>query len=70
MQNIPNVTITERQNKIIEFVKQNWSINNSECQKIIGVSRETVTRDLRALVEFGILMQYGSAGRGARYKLK
>jgi ATP-dependent DNA helicase RecG len=62
--------LNERQVKAVMYVMENGSITNSEYQKFSDVSRETITRDLKELIDKGILQSSGQKGAGAFYVLK
>jgi predicted HTH transcriptional regulator len=51
-------------------IKQHGSINNSQCQGLMQISRITATRELKILIDANILIQEGIIGRGTKYKLK
>lgn len=61
--------LNERQKKVVEYVKQNGRITNSEHQDLTGVRRKTAMRDLNELVDLRILELIG-AKRGAHYVLR
>ncbi len=61
--------LNERQIKAILFAVENGSISNSQYQKLSGVARITATRDLKELVEKGILIFSGTKGAGSSYRL-
>lgn len=63
-------TLSARQQKIIEHIKQHGQIANAEYQAIADVSKRTATRDLTELVDKGILVLQGEKGRGTTYRLK
>ncbi|WP_204374910.1 RNA-binding domain-containing protein [Sunxiuqinia dokdonensis] len=58
----------EKVAQIIEYVIANESINNTEVQKLLKVSKPTATRLLKQ-TEFWLEMQ-GAHGRGTHYELK
>src|SRR5579863_9164414 len=66
----PALELTERQQKVVEYVKQHGSITNTEFQEIAGISKRSVTRELKILMDCGLLVQEGTVGRGIKYKLK
>lgn len=47
--------LNERQKEAFEYVLENGMITNSTFQKITGAERKTVARDLKELVELGLL---------------
>lgn len=61
--------LNERQVKAVLYVVENGSIDNSSYQRLFGVSRITATRDLKELVNKGILISSGTAGAGSKYHL-
>jgi len=62
--------LSERQIKVIEFLKENSVVTNKVHQRIFKVSKATATRDLTDLVEkFKLLERYGDVGAGTSYKL-
>ncbi len=62
--------LTQRQLSIIDYVKKQGSISNSEYQKIGTVSKRTATRELNELATKKILISEGTKGRGVVYKLR
>ena len=60
--------IDEKVAQIIEYTIANESINNTEVQKLLSVSKPTATRLLKQ-TEFWLKMQ-GVHGKGTRYELK
>ena len=54
------VKISERQKQIIEIVKENPNILQTELAERFGVRRETIYRDMKKLVEAGILCRSDS----------
>jgi ATP-dependent DNA helicase RecG len=64
------ISLTERQLKVVEYVKQNGSITNAIYREITGATRETAKRELKKLTTENILVQEGSTGQGIKYKLK
>ena len=61
--------LNERQIKAVMYVKEKQKITNNEYQKLCGISRQMTTIDLKALVNKGIFIQIGKAGRGIAYQL-
>jgi ATP-dependent DNA helicase RecG len=61
--------LSERQIKAVLYVKENGKITNKEFQRINFVSRETSSRDLKSLVELGILKASGTKGAGSYFDL-
>ena len=60
--------LSERQIKAVMWVKEKGSITNSKYRQITGLSHDGAFRDLRDLVEKGVLKVSGK-GRSVRYKL-
>jgi DNA-binding transcriptional ArsR family regulator len=55
-----------RQLQVIDYLKQNSSINIFELSSKLHISKPTATRDLSKLVELGIVTRIGK-GRATRY---
>jgi len=61
------ISLSERQMKIMEYVGQNGEITMAEARKVLTmVSEDTILRDLKYLKETGILSKKGST-KSARY---
>jgi len=61
------ISLTERQMKIMEYIGQNGGISMAEARKVLSmVSEDTILRDLKFLKESGILSKKGST-KLARY---
>jgi ATP-dependent DNA helicase RecG len=58
----------ERQIDAVEYVKQKSSMTNADYVRLTGVSRNWATKELKELVEKGILHHVGK-GKGSRYRL-
>jgi fido (protein-threonine AMPylation protein) len=54
------VKISERQKKILEIVKKNPNVLQTELAERFGVRRETIYRDMKKLVNMGILCRSDS----------
>jgi len=54
------VKISERQKQILEIVKENPNVLQTELAERFGVRRETISRDMRKLVDMGILCRSDS----------
>ncbi len=67
--NLLKMELNERQIKAVMYVKEKKKITNKEYQKLCGISRQMTTIDLKALVNKGIFIQIGKAGRGIAYQL-
>jgi ATP-dependent DNA helicase RecG len=62
--------LNERQIKAVMYVKEKGKITNQEFQKLLNVSKRTVTNDLEDLVKRQLFEKVGTRGRGTFYKLK
>lgn len=58
--------LNERQKEIIAYVLENGSVTSGWCRKKFNVAYQTVYRDLKELMDAGLLKQEGS-GRSTRY---
>lgn len=54
------VKISERQKQILDIVKENPNVLQTELAEHFGVRRETIHRDMKKLVEAGILCRSDS----------
>jgi ATP-dependent DNA helicase RecG len=61
--------LSERQRKIVEYLKEHGRITRSICMKILDVSKDTAVRELSYLKSKGAVGQRG-VGRGICYVLK
>ncbi len=61
--------LNERQIKAVKFVKNHAQITNAEYQEEFDVARRTATRDLKELVEKGVLKSSDMKGAGAYYEI-
>ncbi|RJS80480.1 transcriptional regulator [Methanophagales archaeon] len=61
--------LNERQIKAVRYVKEKGKITNKEYYTINNISRQMATIDLANLVEKGIFMRTGKAGKGIAYQL-
>jgi len=61
--------LNDRQKKGLAILKLNGTITNREYQSEAGAIARTATRDLKKLVEIGLLRQIGTTGRNTRYIL-
>lgn len=66
----PILELTERQQKVVEYIKQHGSITNTIFQDLAGISARTATRELKKLTDMGALIQEGTTGIGTNYRLK
>jgi hypothetical protein len=62
--------LTERQIGIVNALREQASITNTDVQKQFGVSKRQATEDLAALEERQVVERKGTTGRGTRYVLK
>jgi len=62
-------SLPKYQQGILDYLKINKKITNSEYQKIRGVKKRQATEELKELVEKGILKKIGARGRGTYYVL-
>lgn len=64
-------TINERQRKIINKLLDGFEgkLTSSKYAKINGCSQDTALRDIKLLIEYGILEEKGESRRGASYAL-
>jgi len=60
--------VDERLIQIVEYVRDNGDINNSEVQKLLNVSKPTATRLLKQAEKW--LAQQGKVGKGTYYVFK
>ena len=54
------VKISERQKQILDIVKENPNILQTELAERFGVRRETIYRDMKKLVGLGVLSRSDS----------
>lgn len=59
--------LNERQIKAVIYVKEKGRITNRDYQELNKCSRNTVTNDLRKLIQKGIIKESGKKGAGAFY---
>ena len=60
--------LNERQMKAVEYIKFHGRITNADHQRVADCPQRTATRDLKKLVQNGIITLEGK-GRGAQYRL-
>ena len=60
--------LNERQRTIVACVLEKGSVTSGWCRKQFGITYDTANRDLRALMDFGIL-ERKSSGPGTRYEI-
>lgn len=63
------IKLTSKNLKILEYIHLNGSITNSEVQKILNISRQGAYKDLRSLMDKGIILKKGGS-RSTYYILK
>ncbi len=63
------IRLTEKMLKILEYLHLNGSITNSEVQKLLNISRQGAYKDLRSLMDKGIIEKKGGS-RSTYYILK
>lgn len=63
------IKLTEKKLKILEYIHLNGSITNSEVQKLLNISRQGAYKDLRNLMDKGIIAKKGGS-RSTYYILK
>ena len=61
--------LNERQIEAVMYVKEKGRITNKEYQQLTGVSRQMATLELKDLVDNGVFLKVGKAGRGIAYQL-
>jgi len=61
--------LNERQIKAVMYVKQKGKITNKDYIRLSGISRQMATIDLGELVDKGIFIKSGKAGKGIAYQL-
>jgi ATP-dependent DNA helicase RecG len=59
--------LNDRQIKAVKYLKERGKITNREYQELNTCSRNTVTNDLRKLIQKGIIKESGKKGAGAFY---
>ena len=66
-ENLKKLGLNERQIKAVMYVKEKGKITNKEFKELYDISRQTITRDLTALVQKKVLRLIGKGKRDARY---
>jgi len=61
--------LNERQIKAVLYAKEKGKITNKEYREINTISRQMATIDLSILVEKGMFIRTGKAGKGIAYQL-
>lgn len=67
--NLKELGLNERQMKAVLYIKAHNKITSKEYQELTSISRQMATIDLKKLVEKGVFVKTGKAGRGIAYKL-
>jgi ATP-dependent DNA helicase RecG len=67
---IAALRLNDRQKKAILYIKQNGSITNKQYQELSKVTDRTVLRDVKELIEKGVLYKIGTTGRATHYIIK
>ena len=57
--------LTERQQKILNLIKESPTITGKQMSETLSVSQRTIERDLSALQKFGVLKREGKDNNGA-----
>ena len=68
-ENLRKMGLNERQIKAVMYVKEKGKITNKDYIKLSGISRQMATIYLGELVDKGIFIKSGKAGKGIAYKL-
>ncbi|MCM2465943.1 hypothetical protein DIC75_06375 [Methanoculleus sp. CWC-02] len=66
---LDSLGLNERQIAAVYYLKKEGSISNPVYQQLNNAKKATATRDLKAMVQTGILRKEGIAGPGVRYSL-
>lgn len=61
--------LSARQQKAVDYVRENGNISNSIYQELTGVSKRTATNDLAELVLNSVFEKRGSSGESVKYFL-
>ena len=56
--------LTERQQKILNFIKESPTITGKQMSETLSVSQRTIERDLSALKKIGVLKREGKDNDG------
>jgi len=67
---LQEMELNDRQIRAVERIKIEGSITSGAYQALTGVSAATALRDLRGLVDLGILEQVSPSKKKARYILR
>jgi len=68
-ENLRKRSLSDRQIKAVEFVKERGKITNKQYQKLSNISKPTATRDLADLVEKDVFNSEGKGKRDIHYTL-
>ncbi|HBG48806.1 MAG TPA: transcriptional regulator [Cyanobacteria bacterium UBA9971] len=68
-QQVTKIELSERQNQVIQYIKDKGSITNKELQEISSISKLIASRELSKLVKKGIIKKIGTTGKGTKYVL-
>jgi len=63
------ITLNERQKKIIKFLEENRMIITRKCAELLNVSEDTALRELSQLKRLNLIERKG-IGRGVYYVIK
>lgn len=66
---LEDLDLSERQRKIVDYLKENKKINTTLCAKLLNVSNDTALRELTELKSKGVIVKKG-IGRTTFYALK
>jgi len=61
---VSETKLTERQQKILNLIKESPTITGKQMSEILSVSQRTIERDLSALQKMGILKHEGKDNDG------
>jgi Fic family protein len=64
----PQIALTEKQMRIVEFINQNGRITNRDLRSIFKISDEGARKEINKLIDLGIIKSEGK-GRGLYYVL-
>jgi ATP-dependent DNA helicase RecG len=63
------IGLNERQIKAVIYVKEKGKITNKEYREITKISRQMATIELTNIVDRGVFIKIGKAGKGVAYQL-
>jgi len=63
------VDLSERQKKIIKFIRKNNRITTSSCASLLSISADTALRELTKMKSLGLIKTKG-IGRGIYYVIR